>query len=111
MKTSRTKIAILTGAAQGLGLEAAHQLAKLGHSVILADINEAKAIKAASKMLKMGFDATGKHLDVTKVTQVRRLRDFAFKKFGRIDILINNAGVMLDDERGVLDIELALFKK
>jgi NAD(P)-dependent dehydrogenase (short-subunit alcohol dehydrogenase family) len=105
------KTAIVTGAAQGLGLETAQQLARQGYSVILADINEAKVVKAASKLLGMGFDATGKQLDITKVTQVWRLRDSAFKKFGSVDVLINNAGVMLDEEQNVLEIELALFKK
>ena len=85
--------AVVTGAAQGIGLEIARTLHEHGASVVLADLDEARAVEAASGI---GDRALGLGCDVTNEDDVQRLVDRAVSHLGGIDVLVNNAGITRD---------------
>lgn len=91
-----TKVALVTGANRGIGLEIARQLGKQGLTVVLSARDQQKADKAAETLKKEGIDAYGVALEVTSEKDVAKLPEFFSKKFGRLDVLVNNAGVLLD---------------
>jgi len=85
--------AVVTGAAQGLGLAIAKQLAGQGASVVLADL-QADKVEAASKDLSdQGLDVKAVQLDITDSDQVTECFGDVASQHGRLDILVNNAGV------------------
>jgi NAD(P)-dependent dehydrogenase (short-subunit alcohol dehydrogenase family) len=92
----KNKVALITGANKGLGFEIARQLGQQGVTVVLGARDSAKAEEAAKKLKAEGVDAHAVKLDVTKEADVAGLPAFFESKFGRLDILINNAGVMFD---------------
>lgn len=85
--------AIITGAASGLGLAFAEALAAEGASVAIADLDEAKGQAAAHKIAVTGQTAIYCRADISKREDARALIDLAVRQFGRIDFLINNAGL------------------
>ncbi|MFS0690375.1 3-hydroxybutyrate dehydrogenase [Sporosarcina sp. 179-K 8C2 HS] len=92
------KVLFITGAAQGIGFEIAQEFSEAGAKVVLSDINEEK-VKAAAQ--RLGKDAIGIKCDVTSEADLEKAINEAIDHFGRIDILINNAGMqhvaMLED--------------
>ena len=90
------KVALVTGANKGLGFEIARQLGQHGLTVVLAARTLAKAETAAGKLKAEGCDAHAVKLEVTEPTDIAALPGYFQTQFGRLDILINNAGVMLD---------------
>src|SRR5262245_20091686 len=88
------KVALVTGAAQGIGRGIATTLAGEGAVVILTDIQEQKVAEAAAEIRqKTGSTAKSYRLDVTDGNGVRAVVAAVEEEFGRIDILVNNAGV------------------
>ncbi len=87
------QVAVVTGAAQGLGLAMAELLAKRGASVIIADRQHEKAAKAAETFRQQGRDVSAESLDVAVSADVDRFFDHVRATYGRLDILVNNAGV------------------
>jgi glucose 1-dehydrogenase len=95
------KVAIVTGAAQGIGQACAARLAKEGAKVVLCDINEAGGQAAAQAI---GSDAMHVRCDVSKPEDVVGAVSATVKAHGRIDVLVNNAGVV--DDAPFLDLGL-----
>jgi len=89
------KIAIVTGAASGIGKETAIELAKRGCTPVLVDINEAKLGEALVPVLNHAHDATAELCDISNAAKIKQLVQKANERYGRIDILINNAGIMI----------------
>lgn len=90
-----TKVAIVTGAATGIGKAIAYEYGKLGIRVVLADINEEKAKENVKEMKQRGEEACFVKTDVRKPDDIVQLMKIAYDTYGRIDILINNAGKMI----------------
>ena len=88
-----TTISLVTGANKGIGLETAKQLAALGHHVILAARDPAKAAEAARTL---GGSVEPLALDVTDDASIAAAVAAVQQKHGRLDVLVNNAGVLLD---------------
>jgi len=88
----RDKVIIVTGAAQGIGFGCARLLAAEGAVVIVADKQKQRGEEAAQNICQQGGKAKFKLTDVTNEEQCAALMDFAFKVFGTIDGLVNNAG-------------------
>jgi NAD(P)-dependent dehydrogenase (short-subunit alcohol dehydrogenase family) len=95
------KVAIVTGAAQGIGQACAVRLAKEGAKVVLCDVNEAAGAAAAKAI---GPDASYVRCDVAKPADVAGAVAAALEAHGRIDVLVNNAGVV--DDAPFLDLTL-----
>jgi NAD(P)-dependent dehydrogenase (short-subunit alcohol dehydrogenase family) len=93
-----TKIALVTGANKGIGFETARQLAESGGvHVILAARDRAKGVAAALVLQGEGLDVEALGLDVTNAAIIAAAAEEVAAKFGKLDILINNAGIGLDD--------------
>lgn len=87
------QVAVVTGAAQGLGLGIAEVLARQGASVVIGDLQEEKARQAAEKLSGQGLSVGAEHLDIASSKAVDQFFDRIVGKHGRLDILVNNAGV------------------
>ena len=86
------KVAIVTGAGSGFGEGIARRYAEEGAKVVVNDIVEDAARRVAGEIRAQGGDATAQIADVTRDTDVRSLIDSALQGFGRLDIIVNNAG-------------------
>ena len=91
-----SKIALITGANRGLGLEAARQLGDIGFTVIVGARDATKGETAAAKLRSSGFDAHAVQLDVADEQSVKDAAREVNEKFGHLDALINNAGITQD---------------
>jgi sorbitol-6-phosphate 2-dehydrogenase len=93
------RIAVATGGAQGLGEAICHRLAREGAHVIVADMNREGAERVAAEvMAQTGQRAVGIQADVTDEAQVAAMVDRAVHEFGRLDILVSNAGILIAGE-------------
>ena len=86
------KIAIITGAAQGIGRAIALELADEGADMLLADIQQDKVMRVAAEVGERGRKAIATSVDVTRSDQLEAMVEQAIETFGRVDILINDAG-------------------
>ncbi|MDB6146776.1 MAG: short-chain dehydrogenase [Spartobacteria bacterium] len=91
------KLALITGANKGIGLETARQLAQQNITVLIGARDLGKGEAAAGGLVKNGLDARALEIDVSNSDSIRKAAAQVERDFGRLDILINNAGVMLDD--------------
>lgn len=89
-------VAVVTGANRGLGLETARQLAKRNFRVLLTSRNAGKGQMVLEKLLAEGLDVLFQPLDVASENSVVELGAFIYSRCGRVDVLVNNAGVFLD---------------
>jgi NAD(P)-dependent dehydrogenase (short-subunit alcohol dehydrogenase family) len=92
MTASKT-VALITGANKGIGFEIARQLGKNGLIVVLGARDEAKGKAAADELRAEGLDAHSVKLEVSSKADVEALPGFFKERFGRLDVLVNNAGV------------------
>jgi NAD(P)-dependent dehydrogenase (short-subunit alcohol dehydrogenase family) len=97
MSTTTKKVAVVTGGNRGLGFEASRQLAKLQYQVVLTSRDEAKGKAAADKLQSEGLDVTFHPLDVTSDQSSRKLAEFISQQFGKLDVLVNNAAIYIDE--------------
>jgi 3-oxoacyl-[acyl-carrier protein] reductase len=109
------KVALVTGAAQGIGKAVALLLARNGADIVISDINLEKAEEAANEIKSIGRKALAVKGDVANWNDVERMVEVILEKFAKIDILVNNAGITRDklilrmteeDWDAVLDVNL-----
>ena len=91
------KVAIITGAAQGIGLATAELFGQEGARIVLVDVDQALVEQSASRLASSGVPAAGFKADVSKFQDCEAVVKSALDKFGKIDILINNAGITRDN--------------
>lgn len=89
------KVAIVTGAADGLGLAIAKAFAIEGASVVMGDVNKVKCKNEAEKLEEMGLSALAIFCDVGNTESVNALVDNCINNFGKVDVLVNNAAVAI----------------
>ena len=91
------RVALVTGANRGIGLEVARQLAARGFETILGARDVQKGAKAASSLQKSGLKITPVKLDVTERQSVEAAKLLVEERFGRLDVLVNNAAILYDE--------------
>ena len=89
------QVALVTGAASGMGLATARAFAEAGASVVLADIDGDAAERAAKELTEAGYQAIGVACDVTDERQAAAMVERAVETFGRLDMAFNNAGIQV----------------
>jgi 3-hydroxybutyrate dehydrogenase len=89
------KVAFVTGAASGIGREIAFEFARQGASVVIADLNHAGALMVAAEIQESGGRSIGVAVDVSDEAEVDVAIQAAVRAFGRIDVLVSNAGVQI----------------
>ncbi|USP42040.1 glucose 1-dehydrogenase [Acinetobacter sp. XS-4] len=93
MSRLQNKVCIITGAASGMGESEAIAFAQQGAKLMIADLNLELANQVAEKIINAGGEAFAFQVDVTQFDQLKQLVEFTLEKFGRIDVLLNNAGI------------------
>lgn len=91
------KIALVTGANKGIGLETTRQLAQQNITVLLGSRDLTKGEAAARELGKGGLDVRALEIDVNESASIHKAVAHVERDFGRLDVLINNAGVLVDD--------------
>lgn len=99
------KIAIVTGANKGMGFEVVRQLAKQGNKVLLGARDEAKGQEAILKLKAEGLEVDFIKLDMDNEESIKSAAQFVSEKYGKLDILINNAGINPEYPLGIFKIE------
>jgi NAD(P)-dependent dehydrogenase (short-subunit alcohol dehydrogenase family) len=94
----RNKIALVTGGASGIGRELTRALARRGARVVCADINDDGARQTVACLDSDRGSARAAHLDVTREGEVNRLVDETVTRYGRLDLMFNNAGIGIGGE-------------
>jgi len=97
---SEKPVALITGAYRGLGLETGRQLAMAGYRVILTARRREAGEAAVRSLQQEGLDAEFQPLDVTDADQIARLAEHIAQTYGRLDVLVNNAGIFPDAAPG-----------
>jgi 3-oxoacyl-[acyl-carrier protein] reductase len=91
------RVALITGAGRGIGAAEAVRLAQDGAKVAVLDLSEENCKETVQKVYQVGSEATAVGCDVSKVDQIEEAFTKVVSRFGRLDILINNAGVLRDN--------------
>ena len=104
------QIALVTGANRGIGREVSCQLAQQGIYVLVSGRDLVSTQHVADGLLAGGFQAETLQLDVTLTDHIERAFKTIETRFGRLDILINNGAVSLDESNGVFDVPIEIFK-
>lgn len=89
------RVALVTGAAMGMGLATAQAFAEAGAKVVLGDVNKAALDASVAGLEASGHDVVGVPCDVSAEDEVAHLVDTAVSRFGRLDMAFNNAGIMV----------------
>lgn len=89
----KNKVVFITGGASGIGYELGKEFARNGAKVALSDINNEKVQEISDELSKEGYDCIGLKCDVTNEMELKEALDQTVEKYGRIEVLINNAGL------------------
>ncbi|HEX8077719.1 MAG TPA: SDR family oxidoreductase [Chthoniobacterales bacterium] len=107
MKNAKT--ALVTGANKGIGFEVARDLARLGLKVFLGARNVEAGRAAADKLNREG-SVTFIEIDIADASSVRRAAEEIGRQADRLDVLVNNAGILLDDDKDALTVTPEIFE-
>lgn len=94
----KDKVAIITGAAQGIGKATAIKFAKEGAKIVVGDLNLDSLQEAITEVKEIGAEVLSYAVNVTKRQEIQAMVDDVIEKWGRIDVLINNAGITADNQ-------------
>jgi NAD(P)-dependent dehydrogenase (short-subunit alcohol dehydrogenase family) len=104
-------IALVTGANRGIGLEVCRQLAQRGYIVILGSRDLAKGEEVAAALKRQGLEVLPRQLEVTDKESIEQLRAEVESKFGRLDVLVNNAAILYDTWQQALTADLEVVRE
>ena len=104
MNTIQNKVVFITGGGHGIGLSLGKVFAGHGAKVVLADIDEERLNTAKALLAESGFDVETIVCDVAKAESVKSAAEFTVERFGKVHIVINNAGVSLAGKPGSIPL-------
>src|SRR5262249_32840051 len=107
---TKQPIIVVTGGNRGIGFEICRQLAGRGAQVVLTARKPEAGEEAARKLVAQKVSAQFQPLDVTDHEGILMLHDFLERTFGHLDVLINNAGIISDEEASGLEVQLATVR-
>ncbi|MDS9471419.1 3-hydroxybutyrate dehydrogenase [Sporosarcina pasteurii] len=90
---NKDKVVFITGAASGIGYEIGLEFAKEGAKVAFSDVNEEKLNEVVTDLVAEGYDCFGVKCDVTNENEIKEAIDRTVERYGRLDVLVNNAGM------------------
>ncbi|MEW9674436.1 SDR family oxidoreductase [Ammoniphilus sp. 3BR4] len=105
------KVALVTGGNRGIGYELVKQLALKGFKVILASRDPEKGHKAIQKLRESNLDVSFVSIDVDNHESIRQASTTVNERYGRLDVLINNAGVYLDENKKLVAMDPSILQK
>ena len=105
MEELRDKVAVITGGGSGIGFAIGRAFAAEGGRVVLADIDDAALANAAATITASGAEVLAVHTDVSVLSDVEALAAAARERFGQVDLVVNNAGVIAWNSVNRLSIE------
>ncbi|MEE9275078.1 MAG: SDR family oxidoreductase [bacterium] len=105
------RVALVTGANRGIGLEICRQLTRKGLRVVLTARDAKKGKAACARLGKEGIEVFFQRLDVTEAESVRRAAESVEKEFGRLDILVNNAGINVHRGANALNLPVEVLRE
>lgn len=105
------KVAVVTGANRGIGLEIVRQLARKGLKVFLTSRDPEKGARARKSLEGEGLPVAFHQLDVTDEESIKRLGEDLQKEAGVVDVLVNNAGVFLDEGRAMANVAMETVRQ
>jgi NAD(P)-dependent dehydrogenase (short-subunit alcohol dehydrogenase family) len=111
MKNFSERVALVTGANRGIGLEVARQLAGLGFGVILGARDAEKGQKAAETINQDGIDVIARQLDVTDQQSIEAAKLWVEERFGKLDVLVNNAAILYDSWQRAANADLKIVRE
>jgi len=105
------RVALVTGANRGIGLEVTRQLARLGFRCILGARDDEKGRQAADEINKEGFEVIARQLDVTDQQSIDALKLWVEEKFDKLDVLVNNAAILYDSWQRAVNADLNIVRE
>lgn len=93
IELNKDKVVFITGAASGIGYEIGLEFAKEGAKVAFSDVNEEKLNEVVTDLVAEGYDCFGVKCDVTNENEIKEAIDRTVERYGRLDVLVNNAGM------------------
>ena len=105
------RIALITGANKGIGLQVARELALLGHTVLIGARSKARGTEVETKFNEEGLRAVFVPIDVTDHHTIEAAANLIGERFGRLDVLINNAGIALDAGKPPSQVSMEALRK
>jgi len=105
------KVAVVTGGSSGIGLATCRLFAKNNFIVVLSDVNDEDGRKAVEEIKNAGGNAIYQHTDVSKFEEVEALINKAVSEYGRVDVLINNAGIGMKEYQKAVDHSIEEWHK
>ena len=105
------KVALVTGANRGIGLETAKQLSQLGLKVILTARDRTKGERAAKELTEQGLDVVFHKLDVSDKENIVSVCNAIEKKFSRLEVLVNNAAILYDSNQSTINADLDIVNQ
>lgn len=111
MRVEQERLALVTGANRGIGLEVCRQLARKGLRVVLASRDPDKGLASQKELAAGGLSVVHHDLDITDPASVERLHKFLENEHGRLDVLVNNAGVYLDEDVSVFEVAEERYRR
>jgi len=110
MKNFNDKVIVITGGATGIGYSFAKKLGYEGAKIVIASRRIQKVRDAVKRLRALGLEASGTSCDVSSREDVVNLKQYANKNYGRVDVLINNAGIT-QEQKPVFETDIELYRK
>jgi NAD(P)-dependent dehydrogenase (short-subunit alcohol dehydrogenase family) len=111
MQKPDKRVVLVTGANRGIGFEIARQLALKKMTVLIGARHDEKGLKAQKKLAAQGLDVHFVPIDVTEPVTIEAAIGRVKDVFGRLDVLVNNAGIQIDAETHLLEMSISAFQK